>query len=436
MSLRSLIKRKLDEAAGAYQPNHFLITLDAATPFVSGADDDPKNDNDHLHVFIHEYWHYWHNISTVSGFKSFAFTQHLLAHFGNTLLPRADGTSVGGGCLDPSHADDVATLLELSLDLDGDGAPEPDWLSDFDLDFSVKAVRETDGELSYQGGRKAPNPHVMLDVEVTWPDGRRVSSEMTLGSLAIEESIAFLVEEQVRAGLPRVGYEPPPAFPYRVVERVYEHLVGPASSPYYPAALGTLGLLATHPGLAFVTFVQMFKKARDGGLDDEQALARVITGAGQALGGPIDPILTSDLSELVDMHSGRGLPEGALDHVSGLFQRALDLRKQDPLFDLQIVFPRGNAAALQAHQSAFPPCDLLQRNESVIRTLSCVMLYTASTRLLKTNTVIGQATSRGPSKHSKISSTLMSTSTRPSSQTRRVPILVVHTSALAICHGE
>ena len=70
MSLRSLIKRKLEEAAGAYQPNHFLISLDAATPFVSGPDDDPKNDNAHLHVFIHEYWHYWHNISTVSGFKS------------------------------------------------------------------------------------------------------------------------------------------------------------------------------------------------------------------------------------------------------------------------------------------------------------------------------------------------------------------------------
>ena len=365
MSLRSLIKRKLEEAAGAYQPNHFLISLDAATPFVSGPDDDPKNDNAHLHVFIHEYWHYWHNISTVSGFKSFAFTQHLLAHFANTLLENADGTSKGGACLDAPAASDVATLLRLERDLDGDDAPEPDWAADFDLEFSITGIREEDGELTYQGGRKAPNPRTFIKVDVHWPDGTSAAGEMALGSFAIEESVAFLIEEQIRHEVAGTTYEAPPEFPYRVVERVYEYVVGAsAPSAHYPAALGTLALLATHPGPALMTFTRMFKKAVVAGESEEAALKKVVAACLPTIQKTIDSVLASDLPELVEMHSGRGLLEGALNHMSGLYRSALERRRKEPLFDLDWVFPRAMAGGMQAHQTTFPPCDVLQeRND-------------------------------------------------------------------------
>lgn len=364
MSLRSLIKRKLEDAAGAYQPNHFLITLDAATPFVSGPDDDPKNNNDHLHVFVHEYWHYWHNISTVSGFKSFAFTQHLLAHFASTLLENADGTSKGGLCMDASSASDVATLLRLALDLDGDDAPEPDWAADFDLTFTITGTREEDGALSYQGGRKAPNPRSIIEVDVRWPDGRTATDEMVLGSLAVEESVAFLVEEQIRQDLAGTAFEAPPEFPYRVVERVYEHVVGvTAPSSYYPAALGTLALLGTHPGPALIAFTRMFKDAVATGAGEDAALQQVIARCQPILQKTIATVLASDLPELVDMHRGRGLLEGALNHVSDLYVRALKRRREQPLFDLDVVFPKAKAQALQDHQVQFPPCDLVQERD-------------------------------------------------------------------------
>ena len=360
MSLRSLIIRKLDDAAGVYQPNHFLISLDAATPFISGADDNPRQDNSQLHVFIHEYWHYWHNISTVSGFKSFAFTQHLLANFGNTLLTRADGTSEGTSALRGAAKANVATLLDLSLDLDGDDAPRADWASDFDLTFKVTGAREISSSAPYQGG-KAPNPRVVLDVAARWTDGSTAVGEMVLGSLAIEESVAYLVEEQVRRELAGAPAEAPPEFPYRVAERVYEYAVG-ASAPtsYYPAALGTLALMAVHPGTAFLAFCGIFKKRLDATGDEAQALREVLQGCQKVLTKAVDTILDSDLQELVAMHGGRGLLEGALTHVAGLYRRSFELRKGNLLFDLDLVFPKAKADDLLAHQASFPPCDLLQ----------------------------------------------------------------------------
>ena len=166
-------------------------------------------------------------------------------------------------------------------------------------------------------------------------------------------------------GPPHTPYEAPPEFPYRVVERVYEYVVGAsAPSAHYPAALGTLALLATHPGPALMTFTRMFKKAVVAGESEEAALKKVVAACLPTIQKTIDSVLASDLPELVEMHSGRGLLEGALNHMSGLYRSALERRRKEPLFDLDWVFPRAMAGGMQAHQTTFPPCDVLQeRND-------------------------------------------------------------------------
>ncbi len=358
MSLRSLITRHLEQAAGVYMPNQFVLALDVLTPFIGGTDDHPTQNNDHLPVFTHEYWHYWHNVSTISGFKSFAFSQHLLVYFSPTILGKANGTSVGDAALSHRDKADLRTLITLQLDMDGQAAPREDLAADFDVDFSVTGIREHDDHRVYRG-RKAPNTIVEIDVISVWPDGTKEIGSFRLGSLAIEESVAFLVEEQIRLDLPHLPPSPPPAFPYRVVERVLEHIVGPVHTSV-AAALGTLSLLSTHPGLALITLARGYSAALSAGATPEAALQAVQADHAPGMLTTIGGILDSDLDELVQMHEGRGLMEGALKHAAATLRRALEHRRLDPLFDLRFLFPNPNANGLVAHQALFPPCDLLQ----------------------------------------------------------------------------
>jgi len=160
MSLRTLIKRRLEQAASSYAPNHFLLTLDVGTPFIVNAVD-PSLDDAHLHVFIHEYWHYLQNVTTVSGFKCFAFTQHLLPPFSKSLLSAGDGTSAGSTVLSLEERAKMATLLALWRDLDGHEGPSDQLLGDWEVDFRVTRVESVQASETY-GSQDAQNPSVLL----------------------------------------------------------------------------------------------------------------------------------------------------------------------------------------------------------------------------------------------------------------------------------
>ena len=63
---------------GLYVPNHFLITLGGDQLYILGSD---EVDSRYYHIFMHEYWHYLQNVTTVSGFRSFAHLNEVDAEF-------------------------------------------------------------------------------------------------------------------------------------------------------------------------------------------------------------------------------------------------------------------------------------------------------------------------------------------------------------------
>lgn len=357
MSLRTLITRHLNAAAGTYTPNHFLLTLDADTPFIRDRDN-PTPDSRFFHIFIHEYWHYLQNISTVSGFKSFAFTQHLLAPFSKTLLANADGTSAGSNALTVQERQNVRSLLDLHNDLDGDAAPTAALSNDWDVDFRVVGIGHSSSTRSY-AAQTAPNPTIVLDVECVWSNGSRTTEKMLLGACAIDESVAFIVEEQVRQST-GAAFEPPPVFPYRVAEKTLEFLLGRDPPPFITAALGTLALQTTHPGPGFVQLANALRAELQAGKDYDRAIDAVQRVHRQSVLPIISVILDCDLPNLEQIHQGRGLMAGALAHVGGTMRRALRRRLDHPLFDLQTVFSAGSRPAFAELQRAFPSCDVLQ----------------------------------------------------------------------------
>ena len=83
----------------------------------------------------------------------------------------------------------------------------------------------------------------------------------------------------------------------------------------------------------------------------------------------------SDLDELVKMHTGRGLMEGAARWLGATFRRGLEWRLRDPFFDLMVVFPRFFPPSFRAlhadlflHPAIYPCKRYPQFEDSLSRT--------------------------------------------------------------------
>lgn len=99
---------------GTYTPNQFIIFMSKSTPFIIRKPDGNFEQSDEdFAIFFHEYWHYLHNITTISGFKSFAFSQHILAPFSKTVVNKGDGTSSGSNNLTSEEKTYLETMLKL-----------------------------------------------------------------------------------------------------------------------------------------------------------------------------------------------------------------------------------------------------------------------------------------------------------------------------------
>ncbi len=355
------LKPRYGGVAGVYEPNHFLITLDSSAPYLFVNTQEKLGINEqYLPVFGHEYWHFWHNISTVSGFKAFAFTQHLLMLFGGTVIDDADGSSRGGVMLSTAEEKRATALAELQRDHDGDAGPGSVEGKPV-KNFEVTGVIEHD-ETKPLGTKDIPNPKVRINVDVQLKDDTYVRGQsFTFGAFAIEESIAHYVQRSINkafgSGITFITTE----FPYRVLDRLFGFLVGPdVSSGFVPAALGTLALLFTHPGAALVTLMKHYAKARLIGLSDDQALAKVTDIGKKSIVKTIASVFDNDLHELERMHQGHGLAEGAMRIIGEWYRTNLSRRSVDPLFDMRQFSPSLDKTAFKNFLEEHPSCDLLQ----------------------------------------------------------------------------
>jgi hypothetical protein len=293
-------------------------------------------------VLMHEYWHYLQNVSTLVGLKAFITWQSLLVPFSKTLQARADGSSVGSAALTADEYSQIKQSLEVHMSVRGDRTPKNRERSE-DIVSRVTAIdgRAVTLSLAKRGYDIGPATYM-------------------LGTVAIEESIAWLVEREASAMF-SASVPPPPEFPYRTLERLAEHVLDRQLEGPVLAGLGTLSLLSNAPGERLVPLLRAFGRiaAREG---DLAALRQLAAG--------LHPLIRAfrektrvELSNLVEMHRGRGLSERAMVHYAKTIDRALELRCEDPLFDLAPFLGqemdsdtrRGRLTQLIAE---LPPCDV------------------------------------------------------------------------------
>lgn len=284
---------------GVYRPDRFVMTV----PDVL---EKPL-------TFVHEYFHYLHNITTVHGVRSFEATQQLLAMFSRTMSLR--GVSEGDRLLTPRERDFAAQYARTRRHYEGEIFRETD------MHVSGEVIGRTDDRLRFA---------------LKWPGvWSQREEEFRLGGRAIKESIAHLIERHV-ADL--MGLDPPraPEFPYAVLERLFAFLApGEREQPLTIAALGTLALLTVDAGRAVSKLFEDYTKFRGRGLLVRDALDAV---ADQVVRTEYqrnaDVVTGTDLPSIVEMHRGRAT-EKAVAFLCSESTRALKRRLKDPLFDLR-----------------------------------------------------------------------------------------------------
>jgi len=320
---------------GSYSSNAFRGSLDwRVAP-------KPGQPSQHFGVLVHEYWHYLHNISTLVGLRSFQADQALLNLFSRT-LNRSSGESEGSACAEfrPEDRNDAIRIALLQRDAIGTKGP----------------ANRTNGRLE---SRVASVNGRTIEVEIH-KEGRCVTNEtFILGTLAIEESVAFEVEGLV-CGAFGVQMPDAPEFPYRVLSRLLQFYVGDEVPPNIVAGLGTLALLAEHPEEAVSVLAQQYRTAQNRYSDSVRALRYAVDSVRVPFGRRVR-WSSSNLQAIQEMHVGRGLSEKASRYVTSVYQKALERRACAPLFDIECFL--SNDQTVEQHLESlfddYPPCDFL-----------------------------------------------------------------------------
>ena len=117
--------RRRHSAEGAYYPDAFSIRIESDPPLIDPATLVMRTDDaEDFSTFVHEYWHYLQNLTTIAGFSSFELFHDLASRFHETLVPHGDGTSVGSDGLDPPHLQAVDEIVELMIARRGEDCPD------------------------------------------------------------------------------------------------------------------------------------------------------------------------------------------------------------------------------------------------------------------------------------------------------------------------
>jgi hypothetical protein len=117
--------------------------------------------------------------------------------------------------------------------------------------------------------------------------------------------------------------------------------------------------MATHPGPALLDILGTYRDAIRTGRAQQDALDTTRRVALASSFDCVRLVLESDLNELVAMHEGRGLMDGAAQWLGSMFRKGLTRRLQDPFFDLMAVFRRPHPPSIRALVEDYV-CDALQ----------------------------------------------------------------------------
>jgi hypothetical protein len=338
----------VNHAIAAYLPESMLIKLSSAVaPF-----DDTGNlvkDPLPLAYFFHEYVHFLHNISTVSGILVFINTLELWRCFRTTI----DGTGASSGSegFDSTQKDHLRRLSAYLIAARASDDPKtnitrPERIQITSL-CSQPCITGLQGELL-----------TTLVCDAVLSD--RTNSDsciVRIGTHELLESAAWVLEKRMAEAIdPAIKLGSPHLFPYRVVEAAVEYTI-PKLDEETVLCCVLSALQSSDAPDALDQILIIIKQAIQARQNPMDLLRQTTVNAlQQSL-----PRLEAEFQKLEAEFNGSGVLAVSIRRIIATAREAVKLRLVDPFFELKLIDDtKGRPDSFRDAISHIAPCAVLQ----------------------------------------------------------------------------
>lgn len=304
-------------------------------------------------VFMHEYMHYLHNISTVCGLSGFMNTLELWRLFRRTIDPM--GFSVGSSQLDGATQEHLERLLHVLVA--GRSVHQPS-LRTVATPVSVEILSATLEE-KVEDHRGVLLSTFACEAEVRDDRGTAERCRIEIGIAEIMEAAAWLLERRLASALaPDAAESPVPVFPYKLVSALAEHLLPEIAEETVLACI-LAALQSSDPADGLQQILRIAKKATDEGRDPlnatRSAAAEIVT--------TNESTLRQCLSRIEAEFAGNGIMAIAIRTILSAARDALARRRSNPFFEIELVDDLAACRlGIDTLMTQLPSCAVLQRN--------------------------------------------------------------------------
>jgi len=275
-----------------------------------------------ISYFFHEWIHYLHNVSTVHGMSAYSSFIGLWNAFRHT----TDELGLGQGRFITSSAEELKTRAYLDVIWSTRRPADKPLLGELSVNMCCIVSCKPAG--NFNG---IPD-HLDVSVEVTNKLGDVAIYPKVIGPTEIIESVAFLLESHFLVH----GFNHPPSsapvFPYHALTLLARH-IAPELDDKTVLMCGLASLQSTLPTDAVIQFL---KVCHELGKKEKDAIAWLTVETVQQL-RLNEPSLRAGLKEIHDMFPAPGGVERAVKESVAFMEKNLDLRLDNPFFELDFV---------------------------------------------------------------------------------------------------
>lgn len=316
-----------------------------------------------LGTFVHEYYHYLHNVSTLAGVNDLVAQLRMARLFRETT--DKSGTSAGSSALTPQKREEYDHLYEWISHLRGySRLPVDTTLHRRDVQIRILRIREDNRTFAFQNP-PVEGVRVTVELELISKSAAATTSEMAFGSTCLTEALAWEADHVID----NIDRETPAesavdAIPYRVARAVLEHILGGAVDANTLMRTCLLALQSSDPGASFVEIARRLARGerqhRDVQDELEACAAITMRGLKDARDHIVKGMLYPELSAFENIK-----PMGdAFAFLKECCSEYIDLRCTKPFFELDFLSTDLNLESLVALLAEHPSCPVVQEGSS------------------------------------------------------------------------
>jgi hypothetical protein len=317
-------------AAAGYLPESLLIRLTPDARLFDYDDPEYQPTSAVIGIFFHEYIHYLHNISTVSGVVTFINTIDLWRWFRRTF--NSELISRGSDSLAVECKERLCALVTYLDAVRRDGSPKLKYI------LNPKSLRITSAKLQCAASQATqpaePLLHaIVCDAHVFDHDDNEEHCVLHVGTLEILECAAWLLEKRMVLALDATAkVNLPPTFPNRVVESLAAFLE-PSLSEEAVLACALAALQSSDAPEALLQVLRIAGRISRDGNNPLLELRKTVLQNLASCRSQLD----NQLQKLEQEFNGANAFAVSVRGVVGVAQDVFDRRATEPFFEFDLV---------------------------------------------------------------------------------------------------